>query len=406
MTKTVEDIRASFPALRRVEAGYPVAYFDGPGGTQVPQRVVDRVSDYLINHNANRHWAFGTSVETDQTIDSAREAFADYLGAKPREIVFGTNMTTLTFHASRALGRRLGPKDEIVVTELDHQANVAPWRAIAFDCGNPVKTVPMIPETGTLDWSALESSLSSRTGIVAIGAASNALGTINDVKRIVRLAHDVGAVVYVDAVHYAPHELVDVVDLGCDFLACSPYKFYGPHLGVLFGREELLTELSVPKLAPIPEVIPDRFETGTLDHEGIAGAAEAVKFLASLGPGDTRRERLQNVFTDLRARGKELFAKLWQGLGEIPSVRLYGPPPSEPRTPTIAFTVEGKTSAEVSAFLATELGVFVSNGDFLASVVTERLGVAEEGLVRAGCACYTAMEEVDRLIGGVEAMAS
>jgi cysteine desulfurase family protein (TIGR01976 family) len=404
MTKPVEEIRAMFPAIGRAEAGYSVAYLDGPGGTQVPQCVVDRVSDYLINHNANRHWAFGTSIETDAVIDSAREALADYLGAKPREIVFGANMTTLTFHASRALGRRLAPSDEIVVTELDHQANVAPWCAIGFDRGNVVKTVPMIVETGTLDWAALKASLSPHTAIVAIGAASNALGTINDVKRIASLAHEVGAVVYVDAVHYAAHELVDVVELGCDFLACSPYKFYGPHLGVLHGREELLTELNVPKLAPIPERIPDRFETGTLNHEGIAGASEAVEFLASLAPGETRRERLENGLADLQKRGEELFDRLWHGLRDISAVRVYGPPPSEPRTPTIAFTVDGKSSAEVSAYLAAKFGVFVSNGDFLASVVTERLGVAEEGLVRAGCACYTTMEEVDRLIAGVESM--
>ena len=404
MPLSVEEIRAQFPALQRQEAGYPVAYFDGPGGTQVPQRVVDRVSDYLLNHNANRHWAFGTSVETDEVVDSAREAFADYLGATPREIVFGTNMTTLTFHASRALGRRFGPQDEIVVTELDHQANVGPWRALEVEFGIPVKTVPMIPETGTLNWAAFEGLLSSKTALVAIGAASNALGTINDVRRAARLAHEVGALTYVDAVHFASHELVDVREMGCDFLACSPYKFYGPHLGVLFGREELLRELDVPKLAPVPEKIPDRFETGTLDHEGIAGAAEAVEFLASLAPGETRRERLKNGFAELKSRGEKLFERLWLGLAGIPAVKLYGRPPSEPRTPTIAFTVDGKTSAEVAAYLARECGVFVSNGDFLASMVTERLGLAEEGLVRAGCACYTTLDEVERLVMGVGTM--
>jgi selenocysteine lyase/cysteine desulfurase len=262
----------------------------------------------------------------------------------------------------------------------------------------------MIVETGTLDWDALETSITERTAIVAIGAASNALGTINDVKRVAELAHDVGALVYVDAVHYAAHELVNVGELECDFLACSPYKFYGSHLGVLFGREQLMSELNVPKLDPVPEIIPDRFETGTLDHEGIAGAAEAVEFLASLSPGETRRERLKNGFADLHVRGEALFERLWQGLGDIPAVRLYGPPLSEPRTPTIAFTVKGKPSAGVAAFLAREYGVFVSNGDFLASVVTERLGVADEGLVRAGCACYTTAEEVERLIEGVAAI--
>jgi len=404
MCLSVERIREFFPALRREEAGFPVAYFDGPGGTQVPQRVADRVCDYLLNHNANRHWAFGTSIETDETVESAREALADYLGATPQEIVFGTNMTTLTFHISRALGRRFGPGDEIVVTELDHQANVGPWRALEQDRGITIKTVPMIPESGTLDWTVLERLLSSRTALLAIGAASNALGTINDVKGATLRAHQVGSLVYVDAVHFAPHELVDVREMECDFLACSPYKFYGPHLGVLYGREDLLRELDVPKLAPVPEIAPDRFETGTLDHEGIAGAAEAVDFLASLAPGETRRERLENGFTELRSRGTQLLESLWVGLSALPAVRLYGPPPSEPRTPTIAFTVDGKRSAEVASFLAREFGVFVSNGDFLASTVTARLGLAEEGLVRAGCSCYTTSEEVERLIKGVGAM--
>ena len=213
-------------------------------------------------------------------------------------------MTTLTFHISRALGRRFGAGDEIVVTELDHHANVDPWRALRHDRGVTVKTVPMIPESGTLDWMALESLLSSRTVLLAIGAASNALGTINDVKRATHLAHEVGALAFVDAVHFAPHELVDVREIGCDFLACSPYKFYGPHLGVLYGREDLLRELDVPKLAPVPEILPDRFETGTLNHEGIAGAAEAVEFLTSLTPGDTRRERLKQVFSELHSRGE------------------------------------------------------------------------------------------------------
>jgi len=404
MLLSLDEIRAQFPALERRESGQTVAYFDGPGGTQVPQRVVDRVSDYLLNHNANRHWAFGTSIETDEVVDSAREAFADYLGANSKEIVFGANMTTLTFHASRALGRRFGAGDEIVVTELDHQANVAPWRALELDRGVTVKVVPMIPETGTLDWAAFESVLTPRTALVAIGAASNAIGTVNDVKRAANLAQSVGALVYVDAVHFASHELVDVRDLDCDFLACSPYKFYGPHLGVLFGRSELLGELNVPKLDPVPEIIPDRFETGTLNHEGIAGATEAVEFLASLAPGETRRESLKNCFTELHSRGTKLFEGLWGGLSALPGVTLYGPSPSEPRTPTIAFTVEGKTSAEVAAFLAREYGVFVSNGDFLASTVTERLGVAKEGLVRAGCACYTTLDEVERLVNGVSAM--
>ncbi len=401
---SVEEIREKFPALKRVEAGYPVAYFDGPGGTQVPQSVVDRVCDYLVNHNANRHWAYGTSQETDEIVDFARSVFADFLGACPREIVFGPNMTTLTYHVSRTLGRRLGPGDEVVVTELDHQANVAPWRALEQERGVTVRTIPLILETGTLDWEAFEDLLSPRTALVAVGAASNALGTINDVKMAAVRAHAVDALVYVDAVHFAVHQFVDVREMGCDFLACSPYKFYGPHLGVLFGREDLLRDLDVPKLSPAPDIVPDRFETGTLDYEGIAGAAAAVEFLGSVAAGGTLRERLEHGFAELHARGSILFEKLWGGLAAVPSVKLYGPPPSAPRTPTIAFTVDGKSSRQVAEFLSSNYGVFVSTGDFYASTVTERYGVADDGFVRAGCACYTTTEEIGRLIEAVASM--
>lgn len=404
MVLSVEEIREKFPALKRVEAGYPVAYFDGPGGTQVPQSVVERVCDYLVNHNANRHWAYGTSKETDEIVDFARSVFADFLGASPQEIVFGPNMTTLTYHVSRTLGRRLGPGDEIVVTELDHQANVAPWRVLEVERGVTVKTVPLILETGTLNWEAFEDLLSPRTALVAVGAASNALGTINDVKMAADRARAVDALVYVDAVHFAVHQFVDVREMGCDFLACSPYKFYGPHLGVLYGREDLLRELDVPKLAPAPDIIPDRFETGTLDYEGIAGATAAVEFLGSVAAGGTLRERLEHGFAELHGRGSVLFEKLWEGLAAVPSVKLYGPPPSAPRTPTIAFTVSGKSSRQVAEFLSSEYGVFVSTGDFYASTVTERYGVADDGFVRAGCACYTTSEEVGRLIEAVASM--
>jgi len=401
MALSVQEIRECFPALKREAAGYPVAYFDGPGGTQVPQRVVDKVSEYLLHHNANRHWAYGTSEETDEIVDSARETFADFFGATSREIVFGANMTSLTYHVSRTLGRQFGPGDEIVVTELDHQANVAPWHALGLERGVSVKTVPMIPEVGTLNWDSFEELVNSKTALVAIGAASNALGTINDVKRVVELAHAANALVYVDAVHFAVHELIDVRDLDCDFLACSPYKFYGPHLGVLFGKEQLLTELNVPKLPPAPDNIPDRFETGTLDYEGIAGAAEAVEFLASLAEGESRRERLRNGFALLHERGAELFKQLWDGLAAIPNVNLYGPQPAEPRTPTVSFTVDGLPAFDAATQLSAKFGVFASTGDFYASGITARFGLAEAGFVRAGCACYTTSEEVARLVEGV-----
>jgi cysteine desulfurase family protein (TIGR01976 family) len=399
-TVSTDDIRRHFPALGRRHRGHPVAYFDGPGGTQVPGVVVDAMREYLLHHNANTHWHYPTSEETDRLIAESRQALADLLGADPAEIAFGANMTTLTFHLGRALGRQWGPGDEIVVTELDHHANVAPWRALERERGVTIRVVPFEPATGQLNWAALETALSPRTRLLAIGAASNALGTITDVARTCALARAVGALSFVDAVHYAPHALVDVRAMGCDFLACSAYKFYGPHVGVLFGRRERLEALDVPKLAPAPDTAPERLETGTLNHEGIVGAGVAVEFLASLGGDGTRRERLARTFAALHRRGQELLERLWRGLEGIPGVRLYGPPPGQPRTPTVGFTVGGRTTDEVARALAEE-GVFVSNGDFYAATVVERLGLAPHGLVRAGCACYTTAEEVDRLLAGV-----
>jgi cysteine desulfurase family protein (TIGR01976 family) len=401
---SVQQIRDQFPALERVHGGRPVAYFDGPGGTQVPRGVVDAMSDYLFHHNANTHWAYPTSVETDALIAAARQAMADLLGASPDEVAFGANMTTLTFHVARALGRQWGPGDEVVVTELDHQANVAPWRALERERGVTVRLVPMHPDTGELDWKELERVLGRRSRLLAIGAASNALGTVSDVARARELARGVGALTFVDAVHYAPHRLVDVRALGCDFLACSAYKFYGPHVGILYGRKDRLRALDVPKLAPAPDTAPERIETGTLNHEGIAGVAAAVDFLAGLaGEGGTRRERLAQALAGLHARGEALFRRGWTALAELPGVRLYGPPPGRPRTPTLAFTVEGSESEVVARELA-EAGVFVSNGDFYATTVVERLGQGRAGLVRAGCACYTTESEIDRLVDGVRAL--
>ncbi len=381
-----------------------VAYFDGPGGTQVPSPVVEAMSDYLLHHNANTHWAFPTSIETDAIISDARAALADFLHAAPNEVAFGANMTTLTFHLARALGRAYGKGDEILLTELDHHANIAPWRALEKERGVTIRLAKMIPQTGQLDWADFERQLNSRTRLVAIGAASNALGTITDVRRAAELAHAAGAQIFVDAVHYAPHQLVDVKELDCDFLACSAYKFYGPHLGILYGRHDLLAALDFPKLLPAPNEAPERAETGTQNHEGIAGAAAAVEFLASLAPGASRLASLVEGFAGLHARGDRLVRQLWEGLEAIDGVKLFGPAPSEPRTPTIGFTVAGVSSTEVAKRLA-EAAVFVSNGDFYATTVVERLGLAPDGLVRAGCACYTTEEEVARLIDGVRLLA-
>jgi cysteine desulfurase family protein (TIGR01976 family) len=396
----VEAIRARFPALERRHRGTPVAYFDGPGGTQVPSAVGDAMVDYLYHHNANTHWRYPSSEETDAMILEARAALADFLGASAEEIAFGANMTTLTFHLARALGRAWGPGDEVVLTQLDHHANVAPWRALERERGISVRMVPFVPESGQLDRAALEGAITPRTRLLAVGAASNALGTISDVAYATALARDAGALSFVDAVHYAPHHPVDVARLGSDFLACSAYKFYGPHIGVLYGRRELVAALDVPRLDPAPDTAPERLETGTLDHEGIAGAAAAVDFLASLAPGGSRRARLEAAMGGLHRRGQQLLRRMYEGLAAIPQVRLYGPSSEAPRTPTVAFTVAGLSSHEVAARLADD-AVFVSSGDFYAAGVTARYGLAREGMVRAGCACYTTGEEVDRLVAGV-----
>ena len=289
-------IRDHFPALRRLHNGHAVAYFDGPGGTQVPQAVVDAMTDYLLNHNANTNWVYPTSVETDAMLLAARDAIADFLNASPREIAFANNMTTGTFHLARALGRGWGPGDEIVVTELDHHANIAPWQALETERGVTIRTATMDASRGVLDWDSLRTAITPRTKLLAIGAGSNALGTITDVAAAAKLAHAVGALVYVDAVHYAPHHLVDVRAMDCDFLGCSSYKFYGPHVGIIYGREQLLRALDVPKLAPAPDTAPERMETGTQNHEGIVGAGAAVDFLASLGTGGSRRAQLESAF--------------------------------------------------------------------------------------------------------------
>jgi cysteine desulfurase family protein (TIGR01976 family) len=409
---STEEIRSAFPALERIHRGHSVAYFDGPGGTQVPRAVVDAMGDYLLHHNANTHWAFPTSAETDAALAEARGVMADFLNATPSEIAFGANMTSLTFHLARALGRRLGSDDAIVVTELDHHANIDPWRALERERGVTILQVRMIAETGELDWNDLDRCLKHpQTRVMAIGAASNALGTVNDVARAIAMARETNVISFVDAVHFAPHQLVDVQEWGCDFLACSTYKFYGPHLGVLFGRQEQLEALDVFKLQPAPNVIPERIETGTQNHEGIVGAAAAVAYLASLAQEaegaspSPRRARLRAVFEALHERGSLLLKHLWDELGAVKGVQLFGPRPSAPRTPTLAFTVHGKNAAQVSRRLA-DRGIFASHGDFYATTAARRLGVTGSGLVRIGCACYTTREETDRVIEAVRAVAS
>ena len=399
------EIRRHFPALKRRHNGFEVAYFDGPGGTQVPETVVEAMSDYLFNHNANGHWAFPTSNETDALIAASRQILADFLNAAPDEIVFGQNMTSLTFHLARALGRNFAAGDEIIVTELDHHANVDTWRSLEKERGIVIRVLPMNAENGQLEIEKLADLLNEKTKLVAVGAASNALGTISDVKKVCEKARESGALSFVDAVHYAPHKLVDVRDWNCDFLACSAYKFYGPHVGVLYGRRELLEKIDFPKLKPSPNSAPERVETGTQSFESIVGAAAAVDFLASFGAGNSRRERLEKAFRIFHERDERLTRQLWDNLSAIENVQVYGPAPDTARTSLVSFIVKDLPSAEVGARLA-EKGVFISHGNFYAATVVEKLGLTDQGLVRAGCACYTTPQEIERLVAGVREIAS
>ena len=379
----MRNVRAQFPALERVHNGLPVAYFDAPGGTQVPRVVAEAMTEYLFHHNANTHWAYPSSSETDAIIADARAACARFFNAAPEEIVFGNNMTTLAFHLGRALGRTWSAGDEVITTELDHHGNIAPWRALEVERGIVVRTARMNVETGQVDYDHLASLAGRRTKLIAIGGASNAIGTINDLGRARSIARSANALLFVDAVHLAPHERIDVRALDCDFLACSAYKFYGPHAGILYGRRALLESLPWAKLDPAPDEAPERAETGTQNQEGIAGIAATVRFLESL---DWRA---------LHDEGARFAARLWNGLSSIRGVRLFGPPPGHPRTPTVSFTLDGMSGEEVSRALVGR-ALFASHGDFYAQTVIERLGV--EALVRIGCACYTTEEEIERLL--------
>ena len=395
------NVRSQFPALERRHNGHPVAYFDGPGGTQVPRRVVDAMADYLYHHNANTHWSYPTSAETDAAIQVAREAVADLLNApSPEEVVFGPNMTTLTFHLSRALARTLRPGDEVVVTRLDHDANVRPWVIAAEAAGATVRWLPFDPATGEL--ADVATVLGDRTKLVAVTAASNLLGTRPDVPAIAREAHDAGALVYVDAVHLAAHAAVDVTDLGADLLACSPYKFFGPHLGVLAASPALLETLRPDKLLPSSDAVPERFELGTLPYELLAGVTAAVDFIAGLdSDAADRRTRVLESMAAVEKYEDELLGRLLDGLRALDGVTLHGRPAR--RTPTVLFDVVGHTGREVYEHLAAR-GVSAPASHFYAIEASRHAGLGELGAVRAGIAPYTSVEDVDRLVEGVEVL--
>jgi cysteine desulfurase family protein (TIGR01976 family) len=397
-------VRAQFPALSRQVNGHPAAFLDGPGGTQVPQRVIGAISEYLSLHNANTAGAYATSRETDQMIAGARSAMADFLGCDADEIVFGPNMTSLTYAITRAIGRELRAGDEILVTHLDHDANVSPWRALE-ERGEKIQFADIHEEDCTLDIDDLAHKISSRTKVVAVGYASNAVGTINDVKKVVQLAHQAGALAYIDAVHYAPHGPIDVRELDCDFLVCSTYKFFGPHMGVLYGKREHLRKLEPYKLRANTSAVPQRWEWGTLNHECLAGVAACVEYLAELGrrsgPVASRRQAIMTGYRAIRAHERKLMERMLAGLKEMSGLRLYGisdPARLGSRCPTFAVRMEGRTPLELATKLG-EQGIFTWDGNYYALNLTERLGVEQTGgFLRIGFVHYNTEEEVERVL--------
>ncbi|UBF26186.1 cysteine desulfurase-like protein [Kovacikia minuta CCNUW1] len=405
-------IRAQFPALSQMMHGHPVMFLDGPGGTQTPGTVIEAIAHYLTSLNANLHGAFTTSIQTEAVIAEARAAMGDFLGCDPDEVVFGANMTTLTFALSRAIGRELQPGDEIVVTRLDHDANITPWQVLE-ERGVGVRMVDIHPEDCTLDWVDLERQITERTRVVAVGYASNAVGTINDVAKVVRLAHAVGALAFVDAVHYAPHGPINVRSLDCDFLACSAYKFFGPHTGILYGKREHLTRLRPYKLKPAPEEIPFRWETGTQNHESLAGVVAMVNYLAELGRRISpavanRRNALFTAMAVIQQEERHLSEQLIPSLLQIPGLNLYGirePSRFAWRTPTVAIRLDGYTPYELAKALG-DRGIFTWNGNFYAIHLTEKLGVeASGGFLRIGFVHYNTIEEAHRLLNALHDLA-
>jgi cysteine desulfurase family protein (TIGR01976 family) len=409
-------VRRQFPALAQEADGRPVVFFDGPGGTQVPRRVIDAMVDYLVTSNANTHGEFATSARTDEMIASARASVADLLGCDSDEVVFGANMTSITFAMSRAIGRELKEGDEIVVTLLDHDANYAPWQALA-ERGVVVRAVGVNVADCTLDMDDLRRKIGPRTRVVAVGYASNAVGTINDVAEVCRLAHGAGATCYVDAVHYAPHGPIDVRALDCDFLVCSPYKFFGPHVGALYGKREHLARLRPYKVRPAADEAPDCWETGTQNHEGIAGIAAAIDYLAELGarsagpgrPPASRREALVLAMSAIREYESRLAARLIRGLLAIPGLTFYGITDAKRaqwRTPTVSVRLAGHSPRELSRSLAGQ-GIFAWEGNYYAINLTDLLGVEDTGgMFRIGLVHYNTAEEVDRLLAALGKIAS
>jgi cysteine desulfurase family protein (TIGR01976 family) len=404
-------VRGQFPSFKRTVNGHAAAYLDGPGGTQVPQSVIDAISDYLARCNANTHGNYATSRESDEVIAQAHQAMADFLNCDADEVAFGANMTTLTFALSRAIGRTLKAGDEIIVTRLDHSANVSPWVALE-ELGVKIQRVDFHPADCTLDLADLKSKLNAGTRLVAVGYASNGVGTVNPVAKITNLAHAAGAQVFIDAVHYAPHGLIDVRAIDCDYLACSPYKFFGPHTGVLFGKRERMQALKPYKVRPASNELPDAWETGTQNHECMAGVMAAVDYIASLGKNSSgektsRREALKVAYSEIHLHERQLTEKLVAGLLTISGVTVYGitdPKRFEERVGTVSIRMKGHSPREIATRLG-DKGLFVWDGNFYALDLTERLGIEDDGgLVRIGVLHYNTEEEIERLLAELQSL--
>jgi len=410
----IDAIRSQFPALARRDGDQPAAFFDGPAGTQVPQSVIDAVSAYFVRHNANHGGLFPTSRESDAVLAAAHQAVADFLGSDdPDTVAFGPNMTTLTLSLSRALARTWGPGDEVIVSRLDHDANFTPWVLAAADAGATVRSIDIRQDDCTLDLDDFKSKLSDRTRLVAVGCASNAVGSVNPVKEICRLSREVGALTFLDAVHFAPHSLIDVEDFGCDFLACSAYKFFGPHQGILWGRRSLLEELPAYKLRPASDELPEKWMTGTQNHECIAGTLAAIDYLADLGrtlAGDEslpRRPALEQAYQAIAEYEQQLIWHLIDGLRPLDSFRLWGiadPLRRAERLPTISITHSRRTPTQIAEELSRR-GLFVWHGNYYALPLTERLGLEPDGMIRVGLVHYNTLEEVDRLLAALRDLA-
>ncbi len=408
-TLDLPQVRSQFPALSRVHNGHPVAYFDGAAGSQTPKTVIDAIADTLVHHNANRGSAIPTSREADARIEAAHAALADFLGAAdPAEIFFGQNMTSLTFALSRSLARCWAPGDEVIVTRLDHDANVTPWTLAARDAGAIVRTIEFRPDDCTLDVESLVNSLNERTRLVAVGYASNAVGTVNPVADICRHARSAGALTFVDAVHYAPHGRIDVQRLGCDFLACSPYKFFGPHLGVMYGRRELLERLDAYRLRPSPATPPGKWMTGTQSHESICGAAAAIDYLAAIAeaPERPRPQQLDIAFERIGTHERAIGDRLLSGLRELTHFRLWGIADSErwtTRVPTFSLTHRFLSPQELCERLLTQ-GLFTWAGNHYALSFCQQTGLEPGGTLRVSLLHYNTAEEVERLLDALRAL--